>query len=320
MGEFRLDRLIDYSDAEILSELRRVAALVDSPKLTIQNFRRRAKVSYGAVRAHFRGWKEALEAAGLGHRYSGQSLGGRMRGPRPARGISDARILDELRAHALGLGRDTLITADFKSHPWLSAATVWRRFGRWRDAMAKAGLGTGRYSGAWSEEECFENLLGVWTHLGRAPRFEEMKKPPSRIGPHCYMRRWGTWRRGLAAFVEHQNENHASTGAAAVCLEQTAGAAVEAQNQTGPERITPKPGQENTRHVPLSLRFKILQRDRFTCTLCGASPATDPLCRLQVDHVIPWSRGGRTEPGNLATLCKTCNLGKRDTMPTPPEY
>lgn len=325
-GEFRLDRLTDYSDQEILSELRRVALLVDRPKLTIHDFRRHARVSYGAVRAHFRGWREALDAADLGHRYSGQSLEGRMRGPRPARGMSDEAILRELRALALGLGRDTLLTSDLKDHPFLSAMTVFRRFGRWRWAMERAGLKTGRYKGIWSEGECFENLMEVWAHLGRAPRFAEMSRPPSRIGAHPYLRRWGTWRRALRWFAEKANGMRNESGdpdsksisadAATVRLERTVKAAGEIQNQPGPERITRKAGQEDTRHVPVSLRFQILQRDRFKCTLCGASPALDPLCRLHVDHVIPWSRGGRTEPGNLTTLCKTCNLGKGDSLPS----
>lgn len=45
------------------------------------------------------------------------------------------------------------------------------------------------------------------------------------------------------------------------------------------------------------------------CTYCGA-PATE------LDHVIPWSRGGTTEPGNLAPACKPCNSRKRDRLPT----
>ncbi len=327
MREFSPDGLIDYSDAEILSELRRVAALIASPTLTIHGFRRHARVSYNTVRAHFRGWREALAAAGLAHRYSGQSLGGRMRGRRPARGMSGEEILLELRALAGRLGRDTLRMADLKDHPFLSAVTVWRRFGQWRVAMNRAGLKTGRYSGTWSEGECFENLLEVWTHLGRPPRFEEMKKPPSRIGPHCYARRWGTWRRALAWFAARANAERQSAsggaseqsvliGATAVCSEQTAKAAVKTQQLAGTTPTTRNPPQETTRHVPISLRFQILQRDRFRCTLCGNTPATDLNCRLHVDHVIPYSRGGRTEPGNLTTLCKTCNLGKGDALPS----
>lgn len=365
--EFRLDGLTDYSDAEILSELRRAAALVEGRALTIAEFARHSKVSYNTLRRRFRGWKEALEAAGLGRRYSGQSLGGRMRGPRPARGMSDAAILDALRAHARALGRGRLTTADLKDHPFLCAQTVGRRFGRWRDAMARAGLEPGRPAGGFSAEECFENLLAVWTHLGRAPRAHEMYRAPSRIGSAAYRRRWGRWRRALEAFAERANRELARLGPASGAGEPAAGSEGIAANgpraeanrapgaaprpdaagarfdaagtQPGPagtgsagtepaelesaesesaESESAAGPAQGRRHVPLSLRFKILQRDGFRCTACGNSPAIDRGCRLHVDHVLPYSKGGPTEPANLRTLCSACNLGKSDSIETNP--
>lgn len=63
--------------------------------------------------------------------------------------------------------------------------------------------------------------------------------------------------------------------------------------------------------VSKRLRFRILVRDRFRCVYCGAR-ATDPGVKLDVDHVKPRSRGGKTEPSNLATACWPCNNGKSD--------
>ncbi|MCL2229126.1 MAG: HNH endonuclease [Firmicutes bacterium] len=60
------------------------------------------------------------------------------------------------------------------------------------------------------------------------------------------------------------------------------------------------------------LRYKILTRDCFKCVLCGASPAVDSGVVLHVDHVVPFSRGGKTEEGNLRALCSRCNWGKGD--------
>ena len=57
-----------------------------------------------------------------------------------------------------------------------------------------------------------------------------------------------------------------------------------------------------------SLRYDIMKRDAFKCVLCGAS-ANDG-SRLHVDHIVPVSRGGKTEMANLRTLCEQCNLGK----------
>ena len=57
-----------------------------------------------------------------------------------------------------------------------------------------------------------------------------------------------------------------------------------------------------------SLRYDILKRDGFRCKICGAT-ASDGV-KLHVDHIVPVSKGGRTEPGNLRTLCERCNMGK----------
>ena len=59
-----------------------------------------------------------------------------------------------------------------------------------------------------------------------------------------------------------------------------------------------------------SLRYSILERDGFTCQLCGRSPRTGDNVKLHVDHILPISKGGRTEPDNLQVLCRDCNLGK----------
>ena len=59
-----------------------------------------------------------------------------------------------------------------------------------------------------------------------------------------------------------------------------------------------------------SLRYDIMKRDGFHCVLCGRG-AEDGV-KLHVDHIIPVSKGGKTVPENLRTLCENCNLGKRD--------
>lgn len=61
-----------------------------------------------------------------------------------------------------------------------------------------------------------------------------------------------------------------------------------------------------------SLRFKILERDQFTCQLCG-STVQDGV-KLHIDHIKPVSKGGKTEEDNLMVLCDRCNLGKSDRV------
>ena len=55
-----------------------------------------------------------------------------------------------------------------------------------------------------------------------------------------------------------------------------------------------------------SLRFQILKRDRV-CQLCGATKKQE---RLEVDHIVPRSKGGTNGPDNLQVLCASCNRGK----------
>lgn len=61
-----------------------------------------------------------------------------------------------------------------------------------------------------------------------------------------------------------------------------------------------------------SLRYDILRRDGFRCQICGAT-ARDGV-KLHIDHIIPVSKGGKTEPQNLRTLCDRCNFGKSDKI------
>lgn len=88
--------------------------------------------------------------------------------------------------------------------------------------------------------------------------------------------------------------------------------------ETGIVHYTPKciPRAYNPERVKMSasLRYEILKRDHFKCVLCGRTPAEDNI-KLHVDHIIPISKGGKTEWDNLRTLCQDCNLGKSDSMP-----
>ncbi len=58
------------------------------------------------------------------------------------------------------------------------------------------------------------------------------------------------------------------------------------------------------------LRTYIKERDNYTCRLCGNSIYAEPNLLLEVDHIIPISRGGLTIENNLQTLCWKCNRSK----------
>ena len=58
------------------------------------------------------------------------------------------------------------------------------------------------------------------------------------------------------------------------------------------------------------LREEIKARDNYTCQMCGISTAEERNLLLEIDHIIPLSKGGLTSKDNLQTLCWKCNRSK----------
>ena len=63
------------------------------------------------------------------------------------------------------------------------------------------------------------------------------------------------------------------------------------------------------KNLSKSVRFEVFKRDSFTCQYCGKSA---PDVVLEVDHIIPVSKGGDNDISNLITACFDCNRGKSD--------
>lgn len=63
-----------------------------------------------------------------------------------------------------------------------------------------------------------------------------------------------------------------------------------------------------------ALKEAIKMRDDYTCCECGNSIYKEPNLLLEVDHIIPISKGGKTEPDNLQTLCWKCNRTKSNKI------
>lgn len=62
------------------------------------------------------------------------------------------------------------------------------------------------------------------------------------------------------------------------------------------------------------LREFIKNRDGFTCCNCGNSILKEPNLLLEIDHIIPVSKGGCTVESNLQTLCWKCNRAKSNKI------
>jgi hypothetical protein len=68
-----------------------------------------------------------------------------------------------------------------------------------------------------------------------------------------------------------------------------------------------------SRHIPDEVRDEVWKRDGGKCRHCGG---TD---HVEIDHVIPISRGGTGDIENLQLLCRKCNRKKRQRTSVPDE-
>ncbi len=71
------------------------------------------------------------------------------------------------------------------------------------------------------------------------------------------------------------------------------------------------------RAISAKLRAEVLDRNGFTCQMCGLTPGeTDPATgrkvRLHLGHIKDKSLGGKDEASNLRALCSTCNQGAKN--------
>ena len=210
-------------------------------------------------------------------------------------GITDEALISDLQRVAKKLNKDSITHFEIDEHGKYSTNTYVRRFGSWLNSLEKAGLKKTINMNS-TEEELFQNLEEVWIKLGRQPNYGEMCKPLSLFHRGTYERRYGTWRKALEKFVEYINNEENNTSEQAISK----------------LRSKANSGHKTSRNINWRLRFIVLKRDNFKCTICGRSPATNPAIILHVDHIKPYSKGGETTQENLQTLCSKCNIGKSD--------
>ena len=83
------------------------------------------------------------------------------------------------------------------------------------------------------------------------------------------------------------------------------------------EKPPARPAVGFARGISAKLRAEVLDRNGFTCQMCGATPGeTDPATgrkvRLHLGHIKDKSLGGKEELSNLRALCSTCNQGAKN--------
>lgn len=89
---------------------------------------------------------------------------------------------------------------------------------------------------------------------------------------------------------------------------------------------TAKPQPAFERSISKELRSLVLDRNGFTCQMCGAAAGEphpyDPArkTRLHIGHIIDKSAGGSDEPANLRAICSVCNEGASNITADRPTF
>jgi len=144
-------------------------------------------------------------------------------------------------------------------------------------------------------------MARVWIKIGHQPSKDEWRSIDYKISYDTYPRHFGSWQNACLKFIEHKMGHQLLT--TNIQIEHSLN-----QNNLLNKRVELK--QRDTKTIPLGIRLKILSRDHFCCVFCGRSPATDIGIQLRIDHIVPFSKGGKSLLENLQTLCLECNLGK----------
>jgi len=80
-----------------------------------------------------------------------------------------------------------------------------------------------------------------------------------------------------------------------------------------------------SRPISAKLRAEVLDRNGFTCQMCGLTPgdidaSTGRKVRLHIGHIKDKSLGGKDELSNLRSLCSTCNQGAKNITTEKPTW
>ena len=226
--------------------------------------------------------------------------------------ISREKIISELEATAKIFDFREFTCKEFSSTASIKHQTVLREFGDWSKAMSflrshlsgknlilQPRLNPKRIDYI-SDKEIFAEMEKVWNAIGHRPSKIEWDSADARFNYNTVRRHFDGWTNACLKFIEYKMGG--------VILSDDVSVAKENSLPKSSELKIKEP--EERREIPLKLRLKVLQRDNFRCVLCGKSPATNPGTILHIDHVLPFSKGGKTTAENLRTLCAECNWGK----------
>jgi 5-methylcytosine-specific restriction endonuclease McrA len=316
--DFQPTRLPVYTRQTLIAEIKRVATTHFAGLCpTHREFNQFSRVHSATVAKEFGSWADAMRAAGfecLRSRARPTEIGADL--PK----ITPELLMKELKSVARKHVGTVFQYGDYRRLGGRRArGTFCKYLGGWRQAVAAIGLRDGFSRPrpdlrTYADEDYFVEMQRLWETLGRQPMAREMRKY-GKISPQSFQQRFGSWMRSVHDFCQDRSrpeggdliDGRKRWSAAQADDPRPAEAQAPAVNRqasaAGPNRRTP-------RKPSVRLRFRVLQRDHFTCRACGRSPARELGVNLEADHILAWSRGGETTFDNLQTLCERCNSGK----------
>ena len=214
------------------------------------------------------------------------------------KGISDERIIELLEQHTVAEAVKIL------GYSKGGFRYLMRRRGikafRWRENIAAAARGRRNYN----HQDMIVKLKELGIKLGRRPRRVDLDgQYPSRDTYQVY---FGSWRKALEA------AGFDMTVKPKPKKKKVKEKKKRKRQVKPPKRKLPLEERVYSR-VTTRLRFAVLKRDGFKCMYCGHSPRENEVV-LQMDHVVPQSKGGLTTYDNLVSSCRRCNHGKYDSL------
>ena len=316
--EFKLNTYHrNTSKEELIEDLICVSKKLNKDYVSRSEYVACGKFSATPFIQNFGTWINALKAAGLSiERPKNDYLK-----------IKDQELLEDVKLVATRLGKNSISTSEYNKYGKYKIQTLLIRFTTWNLALEKAGLTQTPYK-IITDEMLFEEIEKIWINKGSQPTTTDIQKGLSQYSLNTYCRHFGGWRSTLEAFIKWINspeENEPIKELNNVKAEEIKNSSGSNKTEITQQDLVDEKADNNrlspvatshktSRDINLRLRFKILQRDKFKCCFCGASPAKDPSVELHVDHIIPWTKGGETTMDNLQTLCSKCNLGKSDLI------
>jgi len=198
---------------------------------------------------------------------------------------------------------------DIEKHGRVHYDTIKRKFGGLIKALIFAKLITEaekkKKYGRVDKEELFKEIGRIWeltlTKYNRRPIIRDFKEH-SNLAPWVWESHFGSFRKALAEYLLWEKKTIANSQKTGIKFEKS-------------KKITDVKDKLSfsKRTIPPGLRWQILSRDNYKCTICGKTPQIHHVI-LEVDHIVPWSKGGPTAKDNLRTLCSDCNKGKTNKL------